>query len=108
MATNVFKNSGVAVLATSTDLYTCPVSTAAVIHALYLSNIDGINPANVTIKVYDSSVTTEYTVGLNLPVPAQSTLVLDKPINLEDGDIIRITASVAGDIEAFASILEIS
>jgi len=35
-------------------------------------------------------------------------LVLDKPINMEAGDILGLTASVAGDLEVFVSILEIS
>lgn len=103
-----FVNKGVAVLSTSTDLYTAPVATTSVIHSLSLSNVDGVNPATITIEVYDSSATATYKVGLNIPVPAQSTLVLDKPINLETGDVLRLTASAAGDIEAFASILEIS
>jgi len=41
-------------------------------------------------------------------VPADATLLLDKPINLEAGDILALTASVAGDLEVFASVLEIA
>jgi len=46
-------------------------------------------------------------------VPANNTLVLDKPINIETADILRIHAdpnpdSSSVDVEAYASILEIS
>ena len=101
-----FLGVGKAITTTGDTVYTCPASSEAVVHALFISNIDGTNEANVTIEVYDSSVTTLFKVGLNLPVPAQSTLVLDKPINLEENDYLKITASANGDIEAVASILE--
>ena len=103
-----FINKGVAVGSASTDLYTCPASTSAVIHALYISNVDGVNPSTVTIEVYDLSEASTFKVGYKLPIPAQSTLILDKPVNLETGDILKLTANVAGDVEAFASILEIT
>ena len=41
-------------------------------------------------------------------VPADSTLVIEKPINLEAGDILKAVASAAGDLQAFASVLEIT
>ena len=41
-------------------------------------------------------------------VPADSTLVIEKPINLETGDILKVKASSASDLEAFASVLEMN
>ena len=46
-------------------------------------------------------------------MPANNTLVLDKPINLEPNDILRVYAdpnpdSSSVDVETYASILEIS
>jgi hypothetical protein len=105
---NTFKNAGSAVAATRTTLYTCPGGTQGVIHALYISNIDGVNDATVTIEITIDGGTTYRHIGKTIPVPADSTLVLDKPINLEASDIIALTASATGDIEAVAAILEIS
>lgn len=105
---NSFKNAGVQVGATRTTLYTCPSSTQAVIHALYISNVDGTNSANVDIELTIDGGTTYRYIGKTIPVPADSTLVLDKPINLEASDILAITASATGDIEAVASVLEIT
>ena len=105
---NSFKNAGVQVAATRTTLYTCPASTEAVIHALYLSNVDGTNSVNVDVEITIDGGTTYRYVLKSVPVPAGSTIVLDKPINLEASDILAITASAASDLEAVASILEIT
>ena len=105
---NTFKNACLAIGASRTDVYTCPAATAAVIHSVYLSNIDGTNNATVTIELYDSSATTYFSLGTTLPVDADSTLVLDKPINLEAADKVVVTASAAGDIVAVCAVLEIT
>ena len=41
-------------------------------------------------------------------VPADSTLVIEKPINLEPTDVLKAKATVAGDLEAFVSVLEMT
>jgi len=105
---NAFKNAGAAIGTSRTEIYTCPSATEAVIHAVYLSNIDGVSSVDATVEIYDSSGTTYYHVGKTLPVPADSTLVLDKPINLEASDKLTVTASAAGDLECFISVLEIT
>lgn len=105
---NTFKNAGVQVAATRTTLYTCPAATQAVIHALYISNVDGAADADVDIEITVDGGTTYRYIGKTVPVPADSTLILDKPINLEAGDILAVTASAAGDLEAVVAILEIT
>jgi hypothetical protein len=111
-----FKNAGMAVITSdnsSANLYTCPSATVAVIHALYISNKSSTNVANVDVKVTIDGGTTFRHIGKSLQVPIENTLVLDKPINLEANDIIRIVAelnedSTSPDVEVFASILEIN
>jgi len=105
---NTFRNAGVAISTSRTTVYTTPSATQSVIHALYISNVDGVNDGSVTIEVTVDGGTTYRHIAKTVPVPANSTLVLDKPINMEAGDILGLTASVAGDLEVFASILEIS
>jgi hypothetical protein len=106
---NSFKNAGVAVGSTRTTLYTCPAAKEVVIHALYVSNVDAANlDATVDIEVTVDGGTTYFHIGKSLVVPNDATLVLNKPINLEAGDILALTASAAGDLEAVCSILEIS
>ena len=33
-----------------TTMYTCPAATSAVVHAMYLSNVDGTNDATITVS----------------------------------------------------------
>ena len=48
---NAFKNAGAAIGTSRTDVYTCPASTEAVVHAVYLSNVDGSASVDATIEV---------------------------------------------------------
>ena len=111
-----FKNAGMTIVASdnaSANFYTCPSATVAVIHALYISNKSSTNVANVDVKVTTDGGTTFYHIGKSLEIEVSNTLIMDKPINLEANDIIRIVAesnedSSSPEVEAFASILEIS
>lgn len=77
------------------------------INALYVSNVDGTNAASVSIDIYRSS--TAYHVAKTVSIPADATLdILSKSIYLEEGDSLRLTASVASDLEAVCSYEEIS
>ena len=114
---STFKNAGldVGVLDDSTgDIYTASGSgVTAVIHAVYISNLSSTNVAKVNVKVTIDGGTTFRHIGRSLEVDVNNTLVLDKPINLENNDKIRIYAdpnpdSSSVDVEAYLSILEIS
>ena len=110
-----FKNAGMSVVTTddaSANLYTASGVTA-VVHAVYISNKSSTNEANVDVKVTTDGGSTFYHIGKSLRIPIENTLVLDKPINLETNDILRVVAEVnadssAPDVEVYASILEIS
>ena len=90
-------------------LYTCPGSTTSVVHAMYLSNVDGTNDANISVMVSGSAnFTTRRFLLKTVEVPADSTVVIEKPINLGAGDKLETQATANGDIDVFASILEIT
>ena len=90
-------------------LYTCPAATTAVVHAIYLTNVDGTNDATVNIAVSGSAYfdTRRYLLK-TVDVPADSTIVIEKPINLGAADKLETQASANDDIDVFASILEIT
>jgi hypothetical protein len=48
---NTFKNAATGSNTALTAMYTCPAATSAVVHAIYLSNVDGTNDATVNIAV---------------------------------------------------------
>ena len=112
---SAFKNAGMTVVTTdnsSANLYTA-TGVVAVVHALYISNKSSTNTAKVDVKVTTDGGSTFYHVGKSLEIDVNNTLILDKPINLEANYILRIVAelnidSSTPDVEAYASILEIS
>ena len=104
---NTFKNTAKALTTTTTMIYTCPGNTSAVVHAVYLSNIDAINEASATIKLFDNTQNSEFNIGLNLPIAINSTLIFENPINLEANDELRMQAGANNDVEVVISVLEI-
>lgn len=77
------------------------------VNALYISNVDGTDNAEVNIDIFRSS--TAYHIAKTLVVPADATIdVLSKALYLEEGDSLRITANAASDLEAICSYEEIS
>lgn len=113
---STFKNAGLVVSTTnngSANLYTCPSATQAVIHALYISNLSSTFVANVDILVLIGGGVNSFYIGQKLEVDVNNTLVLDKPINLAAGDIIRVISYLNADssspnVQVFASVLEVA
>ena len=114
---NAFTNAGVAIGATATTVYQVPIGTdSSVVHSIYIANIDGVNSATVNIEVSTDGAGSAnfFHVAKTVQIPADSSLILDKPINLRNannasaGDLIRATASAASDLQAFVSVLQIT
>ena len=106
---NTFKNAATGSNTALTPVYTCPAATTGVVHAIYLSNVDGTNDATIDVAVSGSAYFDDRRYLLKtVSIPADSTTVIEKPINLGAGDRLETKASVAGDIEVFVSILDIS
>ena len=106
---NTFKSAATGSTTAVTTMYTCPAATSAVVHAMYLSNVDCTNDATVTVSVSGSAnFSTRRYLLKTVDVPADSTVVIEKPINLGAADKLETQASANGDIDVFASILEIT
>jgi len=77
------------------------------INALYAGNIDSAANFDLTVDIFRSS--TAYRFVPTITIPFKATLdVISKPIYLEEGDSIRLTASSANKIEVICSYEEIS
>jgi|TARA_B100000902_G_scaffold384481_1_gene424694 hypothetical protein len=106
---NTFKNAATGSNTTINPMYTCPGATSAVIHAIYVSNVDGTNDADINITISGSAnFQTRRHIMKTVKVPADSTLIVEKPVNLGAGDKLETQASANDDLEVFASILEIT
>ena len=114
---NTFRNYSAAILASNTDVVPAAsgtntngdaraASSTCVVHALYISNIDGVSSVDVDLLVGDGSP--DFYVLKNVPVPANSTLVLDKPINLETTHSLKAVTAATSDLEIVAAVLEIT
>ena len=113
---NAFTNAGVAIGPSATTIYQVPFGTdSSVVHSIFIANVDGVNSATVNIEVSTAAAGAAhfFHVAKTVQVPADSSLILDKPINLRNannasaGDLIRATASAASDLQAFVSVLQI-
>jgi hypothetical protein len=105
------KTVGAALTTSSADIVTNSAASGKVfkINAIYVSNVDGTNNADVTVGFYDSSNTATYKIASTIMVPADSTLdIISKAIYLEEGDKITALASASGDLEIVVSYEEIS
>lgn len=95
-----------AVSTTATDIVVNAGSsnTSVKINDLMIANVNGTAAATITASVFRSSV--EYKIAHAISVPAGATLVvLDKTssIYLEEGDSLRLTASVNSYLHAVCS-----
>ena len=113
---NAFTNAGVAIGNSATTIYQVPIGTdSSVVHSIYIANVDGVNSATVNIEVSTDGAGSGsfFHVAKTVQVPADSSLILDKPINLRNannasaGDLIRATADTALRLQAFVSVLQI-
>lgn len=95
-----------AVSTTATDIIVNSASSGTVVkvNTLSIANVNGTSAATITASIYRAAA--EYKLSHLISVPAGSTLVvLDKTssIYLEEGDSLRLTASVNSYLHATAS-----
>lgn len=100
------KTAVVAVLTSPTTLISNAAGSNTVlkVNLLQLSNVNGTSAADVTVDIYRSS--TAFRLGYTISLPADAALQViggKAPVYLEEGDTLRVTASVAGYVEAVAS-----
>lgn len=97
---------------TITDVYQAPNVAAtdrAIVLSCLVANVDGINNATVTIDITNSSNTAIAKIANTISVPADSSLeVVANKLVLKQGEKLRATASVGGDLEVTVSALEIT
>ena len=99
----------------TTTLMTVAADVIVKINSLIVTNIHGTNAATVSIEVNGigggatgvtlaANLTTQVRIASTMNVPADDSLVLiDKPIYLMEGDVLRGGASASSVLELFAS-----
>ncbi len=99
----------------TTTLMTVAADVIVKINSLIVTNIHGTNAATVSIEINGigggatgvtlaANLTTQVRIASTMNVPADDSLVLiDKPIYLMEGDVLRGGASAASTLELFCS-----
>ena len=109
MSTRII-NAGVSLTGTSlTTVYTCPANHKAIIKELWLTNVDGTNAVDATLKwTDDSDSDAAYSLLSTKSIAADSYLRIDGAnIVLEAGDILKAQAGAANDLMVSAFVEEI-
>ena len=105
------KTTGAALTTGSADIVTNSAASGKVfkVNAIYVSNVDGANNADVTVAFYNADNTTSYKIANTITVPADASLdLISRHIYLEEGDKITALASANSDLEIVVSYEEIS
>tara|TARA_R100000426_G_scaffold12762_3_gene12646 strand:- start:933 stop:1268 length:336 start_codon:yes stop_codon:yes gene_type:complete len=108
---NVFKNAFEDGTTSLTDLIGALDSNhEAIVLMLRATNVDGTNDATVDVRVVDSNGSDDSYIAKTMSVPADTSLDLlgSGKLVLDAGDSLKVLASASGDIEFFASYLEIT
>ena len=104
VATITGKTDVLAATTTATAITTAATSKLLKINSVIIANIDGTNDADITLDLFRYS--TAYKIISTVTVPADATLMAitkDSAIYLEEGDALRATASVDGDLQVICS-----
>ncbi len=106
---NTFKNAGGAlpIAYPGTPIYSAPAATQSIVHSCIISNVHATDSADVDIKVQTDG-SNYYHIAKNVPVPAGSSLVIDKPIDMAVGDLLQMSSSAVNTLHAVLGILVIS
>jgi hypothetical protein len=99
---------------TTTTLLTVSTDKLLKINRITCANVDGTNAADLSLSVQKQNFTSAgvtnfdtsgtFFLAKTVSVPADATLVvLDTPIYLMEGDILKGGASVASDLDLFVS-----
>ena len=99
---------------TTTSLMTVASDKIVKINRITCANVDGTNAADITLFVAKANFTPDgvsnfdtsgdFHLAKTVSVPADATLViLDTPIYLMEGDVLKGGAGAASDLELFVS-----
>ena len=100
--------------ATTTTLLTVSSEKIVKINRITCANVDGTNAADLTLSVTKANFTPDgisnfdtsgtFFLAKTISVPADATLVvLDTPIYLMEGDVLKGGAGAASDLDLFVS-----
>ncbi len=105
-----FKNAYLDVTSSEQTIYTNSSGGASIVYTLRITNVDGTNNDTITADIVDgTSGNARIAFQMTVPTGGSIELAGQSKLNLENGDIIKLTGgSASGDLEAFLSCVEIT
>ena len=103
---NIYKNSKLDFNSTNlTNILTAPTGSTIIVKSILVSEDSGSTP-NITITLVESS--NVFSVFKSKALSANQTLeLLDKPLIIQSGEILKAQASAANQLHIIVSYLEI-
>ena len=91
---------------TATDIIVNSAGSGKIykVNFLTIANVNGVAAADITASIYRGSI--EYKLAHTISVPADAALILiskDTAVYLEEGDSLRLTASINSYLSAVSS-----
>ena len=105
-----FKNTSTTITTADTlqTLYTADASgNGCIVHAIYISNKLNTSAIVVDLALRDASAGTDKYIMKSITVFKNTTLVVDKVVNLEPNDSLKLQSS-STDCDVVMSVLELS
>jgi hypothetical protein len=105
-----FKNTSTTITTADTleTLYTAGASiNGSIVHAIYISNKLITGGIVVSLVLRDASAATDKYIMKDITVFKNTTLVVDKVVNLEPNDALKLQSS-STDCDVVMSVLELS
>lgn len=97
---------------TPETLYTVQTGSTLVVQSIFLTNVHNAQ-IDVTLQLVSTTTQTNQTQNTtahflkDVPIPAKSSLELNK-INMNEGDILKVDASVADKVSVVMNYMEIT
>ena len=89
----------------NTTLYTVPTATAAIVKSLLSCNVAG-SASTLTVTLTDTSSAVFKVYNLHSIDSNTTSELLDKPLILQESEILKIQAGDANELHVIASIME--
>lgn len=91
----------------TTDILTVAASHLYEIKNIIVANIDGTNSVDITLGIIKSGGSVVLIMN-TVPLPADTTIIIEGPFYLEEGDILEGGASANSDATCTINYLDIS
>jgi hypothetical protein len=108
MANTFLRNTSNAIGTTYTTVYTAPANTTAIILAGTIANTSTSILVNTEVIVNNGTDDINI-IGTSTPIPVGTALsFVDGKLVLQAGDVLKVKASVAGQLDVYISLMEMT